>query len=64
MVGPWQPLLPINPFFAVMETVRAPLMGEAGGALIWVMALAWTGLLAAAAWAFFVRFRGRIAFWV
>lgn len=64
MVGPWQPLLPINPFFAVMETVRAPLMGETGGALVWAMALVWTGLLAAAAWVFFVRFRGRIAFWV
>lgn len=64
MVGHWQPLLPINPFFAVMETVRAPLMGETGGALVWVMALVWTGLLAAVAWVFFVRFRGRIAFWV
>lgn len=64
MVGHWEPLLPLNPFFAVMETVRAPLMGSTGGLLVWVMALAWTGLLAAAAWALFVRFRGRIAFWV
>jgi lipopolysaccharide transport system permease protein len=64
MVGHWEPLLPINPFFAMMETVRGPLMGGTGGIVVWIMALLWTGLLVAAAWAFFVRFRGRIAFWV
>jgi len=64
MVGHWEPYLPINPFFAVMETVRAPLMGETGGILVWLMALLWTGALCALASAFFVRFRGRIAFWV
>jgi lipopolysaccharide transport system permease protein len=64
MVGHWEPFLPLNPVFAVMEAVRAPLMGSTGGIVVWVAALAWTGLLVAAAWAFFVRFRGRIAFWV
>lgn len=64
MVGHWQPLLPLNPVFAVMEAVRAPLMGSSGGIMVWVAAIGWTALLVAAAWAFFVRFRGRIAFWV
>lgn len=64
MVGHWEPFLPLNPFFAVMEAVRAPIMGKTGGLAVWLAALAWTGLLVAAAWAFFVRFRGRIAFWV
>jgi lipopolysaccharide transport system permease protein len=64
MVGHWEPFLPLNPVFAVMETVRAPIMGRTGGIIVWVAAFAWTGLLVAAAWAFFVRFRGRIAFWV
>lgn len=64
MVGHWEPFLPINPFFAMMETVRAPLMGETGGIVVWLMAALWTGALAALAAAFFVRFRGRIAFWV
>jgi len=64
MVGHWEPFLPLNPVFAVMETVRAPIMGRTGGIVVWVAAFAWTGLLVATAWAFFVRFRGRIAFWV
>jgi lipopolysaccharide transport system permease protein len=64
MVGHWEPFLPLNPVFAVMEAVRAPIMGKTGGIVVWVAAFAWTGLLVAAAWAFFVRFRGRIAFWV
>jgi len=64
MVGRWEPLLPINPFYAVMETVRGPLMGGTGGITVWIMAVVWTVALAGAAWALFVRFRGRIAFWV
>jgi lipopolysaccharide transport system permease protein len=64
MVGHWEPYLPLNPVFAVMETVRAPLMGGTGGLAVWLAALSWVGLTVALAWAFFVRFRGRIAFWV
>ena len=64
MVGHWEPLLPLNPFFAVVEAVRAPIMGSTGGPMVWVAAIAWTGLMVAIAWIFFVRFRGRIAFWV
>lgn len=64
MLGQWEPLLPINPFFAVTEVVRAPIMGRTGSVLVWFAALAWVGALSALAWAFFVRFRGRIAFWV
>ena len=64
MVGYWEPFLPINPVFAVMEAVRAPLMGSTGGIIVWIAAVFWTGVMVAVAWAFFVRFRGRIAFWV
>ncbi|MBR0672671.1 ABC transporter permease [Neoroseomonas soli] len=64
MVGHWEPLLPLNPFFALMETVRDPLIGGTGSVVIWGMAVLWTALLSAGAWALFVRFRGRIAFWV
>ena len=64
MVGHWEPLLPLNPVFAVVEAVRAPIMGSTGGLMVWVAAIAWTGLTVAIAWIFFVRFRGRIAFWV
>lgn len=64
LVGHWQPLLPVNPFFAVMETVRAPLVAEGGGVVVWLAALGYTLLLAALAGAMFTRYRGRIAFWV
>ncbi|MEO3472530.1 ABC transporter permease [Roseomonas sp. CAU 1739] len=63
-VGYWEPYLPINPIFAVMETVRAPIMGDTGSLVLWFAAIAWTAILVAVSWAFFVRFRGRIAFWV
>jgi lipopolysaccharide transport system permease protein len=64
MVGHWEPLLPINPFFAVIEVVRAPIMGTTGSLFTWLAAIGWVGALVAFAWSFFVRFRGRIAFWV
>jgi hypothetical protein len=32
--------------------------------MIWGAALAYTGLACAAAVGFFIRFRGRIAFWI
>jgi lipopolysaccharide transport system permease protein len=56
--------LPLNPFYVLMETVRGPLIGEGASLLIWVAAVCYTALICAIAFAFFVRFRGRIAFWV
>ena len=66
LLGEWQWLATLNPFFAIMETVRAPLVAAPSATLLldWLSALAWTGSLVVAAWVFFVRFRGRIAFWV
>lgn len=60
----WAWVLPLNPFFALMETIRAPLMEGGGSAGIWVAAIGWTALHLAVAFTFFVRFRGRVAFWV
>jgi lipopolysaccharide transport system permease protein len=56
--------LPLNPFFALMETVRGPLVEGGAPLLVWVAALAYTALSCTLAMLFFVRFRGRIAFWV
>ena len=64
MLGWWEPYLPINPVFAVMEAIRAPIMGNTGSIVVWLAAIGWTAALCAVAWVFFVRFRGRIAFWV
>jgi lipopolysaccharide transport system permease protein len=51
--------LPLNPFYVLMETVRGPLVEGGAAPVIWLAAL---GCMAA--FAFFVRFRARIAFWV
>ena len=59
-----QPLLLLNPFYCVLETVRGPLAEDGGPVAAWAAALVYTALLAGAAFALFVRFRGRIAYWV
>ena len=56
--------LPLNPFYALMETVRGPLVEGGVPGLVWLSAVAYTLLGAGLATAFFIRFRGRIAFWV
>ncbi|MBK1662411.1 ABC transporter permease [Paracraurococcus ruber] len=56
--------LPLNPFYTLMETVRGPLVEGGVPALVWLSALVYTAACGAVALAFFVRFRGRIAFWV
>ncbi len=56
--------LSLNPFNAIMEAMRAPLLGRPIGVEIWLQALGYTAALSAAGLAFFTRFRGRIAFWV
>jgi lipopolysaccharide transport system permease protein len=53
-----------NPFYVIMETVRAPLIEGGGSILVWVAAILATAAIAAISFAFFVRFRGRVAFWV
>lgn len=60
----WAVLMPLNPFYPVMETVRAPLLEGGGSLLIWAAALGWTALHVGIALVFFVRFRGRVSFWV
>ena len=56
--------LPLNPFYALMETVRGPLVEGGVPGLVWLAACVYTLLGAALATGFFIRFRGRIAFWV
>ncbi len=64
LLGDWQVLLPLNPFFVLMETVRGPLVEGGARLLIWAAALAYTAGSCAVALVFFVRFRSRISFWV
>jgi len=68
----WQPeqlgvhavLLPLNPFFALMEVVRAPLLGKLPADLTWLAAILYSLVLCGVSWLMFVRARGRLAFWV
>ncbi|WP_338665871.1 ABC transporter permease [Pararoseomonas sp. SCSIO 73927] len=56
--------LPLNPFYAVLETIRGPLVEGGGAPLVWLAAVIYTVVLGAVSIAFFARFRGRLAFWV
>jgi lipopolysaccharide transport system permease protein len=56
--------LPLNPFYAVLETMRGPLVEGGGEPLVWLAAILYSAVLGTVSFAFFVRFRGRLAFWV
>jgi lipopolysaccharide transport system permease protein len=56
--------LVLNPVYDLMEVVRGPLLGQPPGLLIWAAAVGITVVACGLSFAFFVRFRGRIAFWV
>ena len=64
LLGDGAKYLPLNPFYALFELVRAPLLGEVPTHATWASALAYSALLCAVSWALFVRVRGRLAFWV
>jgi lipopolysaccharide transport system permease protein len=63
-LGPHAVWLPLNPFFAVMEIVRAPLLGHPPSGTVWLAAMIDSLLLSGLSWLMFVRARGRVAFWV
>ena len=54
----------LNPAYTLMEVVRGPLLSGGASLAVWLSALFFTVFAAVVALAFFVRFRGRIAFWV
>ncbi len=63
-LGPRAVWLFLDPFYVVMQVVRGPLLGSGASPLIWLSAVGYTAVFCALGFAFFVRFRGRIAFWV
>ncbi len=54
----------LNPLFATVDVLRGPLLGQPTARYSWVILATMTVLGCAAAFAFFTRFRSRIAFWV
>ena len=53
-----------NPFFDLLEVVRAPLLGTTAGWHVWVAALVFSAALCGVSWVFVSHARARIAFWV
>jgi lipopolysaccharide transport system permease protein len=56
--------LAFNPFFDLLEIVRGPILGTGVAGTTWLGALLYSVALCAISWAFFVRARGRVTFWV
>jgi lipopolysaccharide transport system permease protein len=56
--------LAFNPFYDLLEIVRGPILGSPIATTTWIGALGYSAFLCAVSWAFFVRARGRVTFWV
>jgi lipopolysaccharide transport system permease protein len=56
--------LPLNPFYVLLDIMRAPMLGDEPNAIIWLSACLYTLFLCTGTWAFFTRARGRLAFWL
>ena len=57
-------LLQPNPFFDLLQVVRAPMLGTPLDGMTWLGALLYSLALWVIAWLFFIRARGRVAFWL
>jgi lipopolysaccharide transport system permease protein len=57
-------LLPLNPFYSLLEIVRGPLLGQMPSKYTLASAIIYSVLLCVVSWFLFVRVRGRLAFWV
>jgi ABC-type polysaccharide/polyol phosphate export permease len=63
-LGNWAPFLPLNPMFAALDVIRAPLLGIAPMPYSWTVLLVVTVLGCAGSFLIFAKFRSRIAYWV
>ncbi len=63
-LGPYMRWLIFNPFYDLLEVVRAPMLGTTAGSHVWGAALLITVALTALSFLVFARARARIAFWV
>jgi ABC-type polysaccharide/polyol phosphate export permease len=57
-------LLILNPFFAALDVMRAPLLGLPPEPTSWPILLACTVIGSLCGFAFFIRFRERITYWI
>jgi lipopolysaccharide transport system permease protein len=63
-LGRYARLLPLNPFYSLVEVVRAPLLGDPLSLRVWGSALLYSALLCGLTWVVFLRARSRLAFWL
>lgn len=56
--------LNLNPFYHVLEVVRAPLLGEVPSTVSWLAMIGITLVGAVSTFVIYVRYRWRIAYWV
>lgn len=64
VLGKWKPFFELNPIFALIDVIRAPLLGEQVAATSWPSLLITTALGSIFAFWFFARFRSRIPYWI
>jgi len=57
-------IVDINPVFAAVDVIRAPLLGVAVSPYSWPLLVTTTAVGSIGTFAFFARFRARIAYWV
>jgi homopolymeric O-antigen transport system permease protein len=63
-LGIWMQALPLNPLFAAIDVVRAPLLGTPPLVYSWTVLLAVTIAGCLGTFAVFTKFRPRIAYWI
>jgi ABC-type polysaccharide/polyol phosphate export permease len=63
-LGIWMQALPLNPLFAAVDVVRAPLLGSAPLAYSWTVLLVVTVVGCIGTFWIFAKFRPRIAYWI
>src|SRR5215475_3169532 len=63
-LGIWMQALPLNPLFAAVDVVRAPLLGSSPLAYSWTVLLIVTVIGCIGTFLLFVKFRPRIAYWI
>src|SRR5262245_19842109 len=63
-MGIWMQALPLNPLFAAVDVIRAPLLGEAPLTYSWPVLLVVTALGSIGTFALFAKFRSRITYWI
>lgn len=64
LIGEHEWLLPLNPFFTLLEVVRGPLLGSHPSHAVWLSAVLSSAAICGGAWLLFARVRSRIAFWI